>query len=309
MDLLSTVLGGPRARDVFVLKSVLRPPWSLGIQDEAPLSVVAVLRGGAWIERGPRRVELGHGDVAVVRGPQPYIVADRPDTEPQILVGPGQRCTSLDGRDLHDEMMLGVRTWGNDPGGSTTLLTGTYDLDGEVSRRLLTSIPAELVVRADEADAQLVGLLAHEVTTDQMGQQAVLDRLVDLLLVATLRTWFTRPGTHAPNWFRAGTDPVVGPALRLLHDHPARRWTVGCLASEVGVSRASLARRFTELVGEPPMTYLTEWRLALAADLLREPSASVANVAAQVGYGTPFAFSTAFKRRMGLSPSAYRGAA
>ena len=98
----------------------------------------------------------------------------------------------------------------------------------------------------------------------------------------------------------------MGPALALLHDDPARPWTVGGLASEVGVSRAGLARRFTELVGAPPMTYLSGWRLALAADLLREPGATVSGVARQVGYQSPFTFSTAFKRRYGQSPSEHR---
>jgi AraC-like DNA-binding protein len=102
---------------------------------------------------------------------------------------------------------------------------------------------------------------------------------------------------------------VVGRALRMLHNNPAHRWTVATLAAEIGVSRAALARRFTELVGEPPMTFLTGWRLALAADLLREPDATVGAVARQVGYGSPFALSTAFKRVRGVSPRQHRAGA
>src|SRR5262249_25169974 len=97
--------------------------------------------------------------------------------------------------------------------------------------------------------------------------------------------------------------------LRLLHNNPAHPWTVAALAAEVGVSRAALARRFTELVGEPPMAFLTGWRLALAADLLLEPDATVGAVARPVGYTSPFTFSTAFKRRYGVSPQAHRRAA
>jgi AraC-like DNA-binding protein len=92
----------------------------------------------------------------------------------------------------------------------------------------------------------------------------------------------------------------------MLHDDPARPWTVAALAAAVGVSRAALARRFTTLVGEPPMVYLTGWRLALAADLLREPDATVAAVARRVGYGSPFALSAAFKRVRGVSPQQHR---
>ena len=99
--------------------------------------------------------------------------------------------------------------------------------------------------------------------------------------------------TLAPGWYRASSDPVVGPALRMLHNDPAHPWTVAALARATGVSRAGLARRFTELVGEPPMSFLTGWRIALAADLLQEPGATVGSVAHQVGYGSPFALSTA----------------
>lgn len=134
----------------------------------------------------------------------------------------------------------------------------------------------------------------------------VLDRLLDLLLIDALRTWFSRPGAQAPAWYRALGDPVVGQALRLLQNEPAHPWTVAALAGRTGVSRAGLARRFTELVGEPPMAYLTGWRLAVAADLLRETDATVEAVAHKVGYSQAFAFSTAFKRVRGVSPQDYR---
>jgi AraC-like DNA-binding protein len=137
----------------------------------------------------------------------------------------------------------------------------------------------------------------------------VLDRLLDLLLIAVLRAWFARPEAAAPDWYRASSDPVVGHALRLMHHNPAHPWTVAALAHEVGVSRAALARRFNDLVGEPPMTFLTGWRIALAADLLLEPGATIGSVADQVGYGSPFALSTAFKRLRGISPQQHRIAA
>jgi AraC-like DNA-binding protein len=95
----------------------------------------------------------------------------------------------------------------------------------------------------------------------------------------------------------------------MLYNNPSHPWTVAALAADAGASRAALARRFTELVGEPPMTFLTGWRLDLAADLLREPDATIGSVARQVGYGSPFALSTAFKRVHGISPREYRTAA
>jgi AraC-like DNA-binding protein len=206
-------------------------------------------------------------------------------------------------------MSLGVRSWGNAADGSTTMLIGTYERCGEISQRLLDSLPPHVVLPADAASAPLLALLGQEITRDEPGQQVVLDRLLDLLLVTALRSWFARPEAAAPAWFVAHRDPVVGPALQLLHDHPEQGWTVASLAAAVAVSRAGLARRFHQLVGEPPMRYLTTWRLAVAADLLCEPGATVTNVAHRVGYGSPFALSVAFKREHGISPSEHRAQA
>ena len=307
MDALAALLDGPRAREAFLLRMVMSPPWSVRVQDEAPLSLVAVVRGEAWVfpDDGDA-VHLARGDVAITQGPQPFTFADDVATSPQAVIHPGQHCTTPDGEELHQAMDLGVRTWGNDPHGSADLLVGTYQLEGDVSQRLLGALPALLVVPAGTLDTPLVDVLSAEVLRDEPGQEAVLDRLLDLLLIATLRAWFAGPDAEAPSWYRAHGDPVVGRALRMLHHHPAHPWTVAGLAKETGVSRAALARRFTELVGEPPMAYLTEWRLALAADLLREPDATVGSVAQQVGYGSPFALSTAFKRHRGVSPRAHR---
>ncbi|MFC9329168.1 AraC family transcriptional regulator [Kitasatospora sp. NPDC057015] len=307
MDALAGLLDGPRARGAFLLRLVLDPPWSLRIQDRAPLTLLLAERGGAWIV--PDRAEpvrLRPGDIAVVRGPEPYTIADDPATEPRIVIHPGELSTTPDGRELCEDMTLGVRTWGDGPDGSAVLISGTYQLDGEVSRRLLAALPQVLVLPADAWRSPLPALLAEEIGREEPGQEVVLDRLLDLLLIAVLRAWFSRPEAGAPAWYRAQGDPVVGRALRLLDEDPARPWTVALLAGETGLSRAALARRFTELVGEPPMAYLTGRRLALAADLLREPDATVGAVARRVGYGSAFALSTAFKRERGVSPQEHR---
>ena len=201
---------------------------------------------------------------------------------------------------------LGTRNWGNSPDGETVMLTGTYQLEGEISGRLLRALPPLLVLEGDAWETPLIGLLADEIVKDQPGRRRCSDRLLDLLLIAVLRTWFARPEAEAPGWYRAYADPIVGPALKALHADPAHQWTVEELANGAGVSRAALARRFNDLVGEPPMAFLTGWRIALAADLLLEPDATVGSVAAKVGYGSPFALSTAFKRLRGMSPKQYR---
>ena len=307
MDAVASLLDGPRARGAFLLRSVMTPPWSLRIEDEAPLTLVAMVRGQACVVQATGEVTwLREGDVAVVRGPEHYVVADDPDTAPQVVILPGQRCTTPEGEDLGGLMDLGVRTWGNAADGDTIMLTGTYQLDGEVSQRLLRALPHLLALPGDTLESPLIALLGDEIVRDQPGQEAVLDRLLDLLLIAVLRAWFARPDGGAPAWYAADADPVVGPALRLMHNSPERLWTVASLARAAGSSRAALARRFTALVGEPPMTFLTGWRIALAADLLREPGATVASVAPRVGYGSPFALSTAFTRVRGMSPRRYR---
>jgi AraC-like DNA-binding protein len=310
MDSIAGLLDGPRARGAFLLRSSMEPPWSLRIQDEAPLTVVAMVAGEAWfVPDDGEPVPVRRGDVAIVRGPDHYTVADDPATPPQAIIHPGQRCTTIAGEPLVDQWSLGVRTWGNSPDGAAVMLTGTYTFEGEVSQRLLRALPALIVLREDEWDCPVIPLLADEIVKDEPGQEAVLDRLLDLLLIAVLRAWFARPDADAPGWYRASSDPVVGYALRLIHHNPAHPWTVAELAHETGVSRAALARRFHELVGEPPMTFLTTWRIALAADLLLEPGATIGSVAHQVGYGSPFALSTAFKRLRGVSPQQHRAAA
>jgi len=302
MDAIAGLLDGPRARGAFLLKLAFDPPWSLRIQDEAPLAVVSVVRGTALVMGdGEAPVRLQAGDVAIARGPRPYTVADAATTAPQVVILPGQRCTTPDGLQLDLARWLGTRTWGNADDGETVLMTGVYESAGEISQRLLRALPPLIVHRVD---SPLVPLLADEIVKDQPGQEAVLDRLLDLLLIAVLREHFA--ADDAPGWYRAYADPVVGPAIRMLHAEPAHPWTIAELARRIGVSRAALARRFNELVGEPPMSFLTSWRIALAADLLLEPGATVGSVAPQVGYGSSFALSTAFKRLRGISPQQYR---
>lgn len=307
MDPVAALLGGPHARGAFLLRSLLRPPWSLRIADEAPLTVLTVLRGSAWVVLADgRTVPVPAGDVVLLRGPRPYTVADDPATAPQVLVGPGQVCTPVDGAGGGPMAVLGERSWGNDAAGPTVLLTGTYPAPGAVGERLVRALPELVVVHADEGTRAVTELLATEIDRDAAGQEAVLDRLLDVLLVSALRTWAARPDAGAPGWYLAAGDPVVGPALALLHDRPAEPWTVASLAGAVGVARATLARRFTELVGEPPMSYLTGWRMALATDLLRDPGLTLTGIARRVGYASPFALSAAYKRATGVSPAAHR---
>ncbi|MFD6418238.1 AraC family transcriptional regulator [Streptomyces sp. NPDC060194] len=308
MDALAGLLDGPRARGAFTIRASFDPPWAVRVEDEAPLSVMVMMRGGGWVvpEAGAA-VAMPAGSVVIARGPDAYTCADDPATPPRAVILPGDRCSTPDGREIGEYVHLGVRSWGDRADGDAVMLIGTYHLRGELNARLLDALPPLVVLTPDVWDCPFTALLHDEMARDEPGQEVVLDRLLDLLLIAELRAWFSRAGADAPAWYRALGDPVVGRALRLLQDDPAHPWTVALLAEKAGVSRAALGRRFTALVGEPPMAYLTSWRLALAADRLRDGDATVAALARQVGYGSAFALSTAFKRAYGVSPQEHRG--
>ncbi|MCB1798026.1 MAG: AraC family transcriptional regulator [Gammaproteobacteria bacterium] len=310
MDSLGGLLDAPRARGAFALRAVMRSPWSLRILAESPLTLIAGVVGEFWIiPDDGEAVRIGPGDIAITRGPDHYNVSDSPTTPPSVVIHPGQHCCDLDGNSLLEEMTHGIRTWGNDPDGDTLFLVGAYEHLSDISDRLLRALPPVLTVSHDEWDSPIVPLLGDEMVKDEPGQAAVLDRLLDLLLTAVLKAWFGRRDTTSPEWWRYQGDRIVERALRLMHARPDRSWTLDALASEAGASRASLSRRFQDLVGEPPMTFLKNWRMALAADLLCRPNETVGTVAEKVGYATPFAFSAAFKRVRGLSPQEHRKSA
>ncbi|MER5948711.1 AraC family transcriptional regulator [Streptomyces sp. NPDC001904] len=316
MDVFAGLLEGPRARGAFMIRASFELPWAVRIADEAPLTVMIMVEGDAWILPGPGGADGGTGeplhirpgDIAIARGPAPYVCCDDPATAPRAEIGPGQVCRPLGPEHAGRYRDLGVREWGESPDGPAQMLIGTYQMRGEITTRLLDALPPLLVLPTEVWQCPLTPLVAEEIVKDEPGQEVVLDRLLDLLLIASLRAWFARPEADAPAWYRALGDPVVGRALRLVQDDPAHPWSVAELAARSGVSRAALARRFTDLVGEPPMTYLTGWRLALAADALRDGDSglTVAAIARRVGYGSAFALSSAFKREYGVSPQEYR---
>jgi hypothetical protein len=159
VDALDGLLDGPRARGAFLLRSIMEPPWCIRVQDQAPLTLVGLVRGEAWVRPDVgQAVRLQPGDVALLRGPDAYIVADHPATQPQVVIHPGQRCTTVDGRDLSQAMDLGVRTWGNDPHGSTIMAIGTYQQQTEVGTRLLSVLPPLVVMPERSMDSPLVPL-------------------------------------------------------------------------------------------------------------------------------------------------------
>jgi AraC-like DNA-binding protein/quercetin dioxygenase-like cupin family protein len=305
VDVLDQVLQTVRLGGALTARTVTAAPWALhfaGTMKRAGLRVV--VEGSCWVvldDDVGSAVRLGPGDVVVFPRGAGHTVCDDPAT-PAIefgplaaQVGPGERIDLPAG----------------DGPPTTTMLCGAYTFDIGDQNPLLYGLPDLLHIPADPGAgtplASTVALLAHEAERDAAGSAVVIDRLVDLLFVYALRAWLEQQHDAGPSttWFGALHDPVVGPALRAIHEDPAHGWTVAELAQRSGLSRAPFARRFRQAVGEAPMTYLTRWRMSVAADLLATGE-RIAAVARQVGYDNEFAFAKAFKRVRGVAPGHHR---
>jgi AraC-like DNA-binding protein len=307
MDPLTHLLDGPRARGAFTLRVVMGGPWSIDIRDGSALGLGVVTSGRVWVRTRDEEEVLEPGDVLLARGPDPYVLSDQPGRAPTITVEPGQRCVAEDGQEVHVTMSHGVGTWGNDPDGEYGLVIGAYEDDSEVGRLALSALPPLAVLRAGSVDPAVVDLLTREITTAGVAQASLNDRLLDCLLVMAVRAWLSEHSATEPSWLSARGDGVVARALELIHERPDHLWTLTSLARACAVSRSTLAARFQRAVGTPPMAYLRTWRLTTACDLLTaRPELGLEAVAARVGYGSAFAFSSAFKAHTGASPSEYR---
>lgn len=187
------------------------------------------------------------------------------------------------------------------------MLGGYFLFDSPDAALLVTLLPALVHVRGVHRLTTLVRLLGDEAACDRPGQELVMFRLIEILLVEALRSL---PGDQAaPGLLRGLADQRVAAAMRGMHGDPAQSWTVAELAKEAGMSRSAFFDRFTRAVGLPPMEYLIAWRMALAKRLLRRRDVPIDTVAEQVGYGSASSFSTAFRRQVGESPGRYaRGA-
>jgi AraC-like DNA-binding protein len=197
-------------------------------------------------------------------------------------------------------------------GPKATFVCGFLGCDVRPFNPLLSSLPRQIIVRGAPGDwlAEFPKYALAESREPGPGSESMLTRMAELMFVEVVRRHVASlsSGSHETGWLAGLGDSIVGPALRVLHERPEHAWTLPDLAREIGTSRTVLVERFTALVGVPPMQYLTQWRLQLAADQLARGSAKVASIGARVGYDSEAAFSRAFKRATGLSPSAWRTA-
>jgi AraC-like DNA-binding protein len=289
-------LARARASGGVFARSVARPPWGLRLPGTIELAVHAVVRGRAclWLEDPRSAIELAPGDVALVRGGPDHHLAY---SATAACLGPEQFLARHAGDAYPDDE------------DATVLLCGAYRFSGDVGRGLLEGLPPMLRLAPADHDPlhDVIALLSRELAAPEPGQQTVLDRLLDVVIVHAIRA-SSRQSARAPYWDDASADPRLAAALRAMHADAAHKWTVPELASLGGLSRAAFARAFQDALGQAPMQYLTEWRMTLARDHLRLGELTITQIADRIGYTSPYAFAAAFQRHHGQPPGRWRRA-
>lgn len=302
-DAVGAALHVLRMSGTFYCSSDLRGPWGLRLP-ETPgcLWFHVVTSGTATILVGDEVVTLSPSDVVLLpRGEGHELRSTDPPPRspaPNVLTLPhtwyGERYATI--------------SYGGD-GAPTTMICGAVRLEHPMAERLVALMPDVVHVPVSPLTARLhdtLRLIALEVEETRPGGEAVITRLADVLVVQMLRAWLSHDPSARTGWLGALADPDIGRALALVHADPAHEWTVAGLARELALSRSTFAARFTALVGEPVMAYVTRWRMLVAHDRLRAGDTTVAAVAGAMGYRSEAAFSRAFRRVVGTSPGSVR---
>jgi AraC-like DNA-binding protein len=293
VDVFQDHLVRARASGGAFARSVARPPWGLRLAGTIQLAVHTVVQGSAWLwlDDAKSATCLMPGEVALVRG----------GTDHHIAHDPAANCEDHEAfrkRHLHDDPSDHV---------TSVFVCGAYQFAGDAGLALINALPQLLILRVPDQDSlhDVIAALAAELVANSPGQQTVLDRLLDVVLVLAIRAGLCQSDT-APGWYYALADPRLNAALEAIHHDPAHPWTVPELAAISGLSRATFARLFTRMLGQAPMQYLTDWRMTLARDLLRTEHATLAQIATRIGYASPYAFAAAFQRHHGGPPGRWR---
>jgi AraC-like DNA-binding protein len=298
-DPLGEALHHLRMSGAFYCQSELTAPWGLALP-ALPEYVWfhIVTRGSLRLEiDGGEPAMVGIGDVALVtHGAGHVLRSERNAPAPGIL--------ELERQEVSDRYEILRHGGGGSP---TRLMCGAVRFDQPAARNLVGALPELIRIEAltgsdSERIQSTLSLIAAETARSQPGGEAVITRLSDVLVIQAIRAWIeTEPDAEA-TWLGALRDPQIGRALALVHGDPSRAWTVASLAREVAMSRSAFAARFTDLVGEPTMQYVTRVRMQIAVTALRDDGASVAELASELGYRSQAAFARAFKRIVGVAP-------
>lgn len=295
MDVLSDVLTAMRTGRPSAARTSSHAPWGVRFHPGKAAGCHIVLSGDCWfLSERHDPVRLGVGDVLFTPHGEGYALADHPDS-PVVDFDPAPA-------DPLAEMHI------DGAGAVTELLCGSYEFDQARPHPLIANLPGFVHVPARVGQhpslRAAVDLLGAELRDPRAGTEAALPPLIDMLLLYVLRAWLEEQPHD--RWATALRDPAITATLRQIHRHPDKPWTVVDLAAVAGLSRAAYAKRFTTIVGQPPLAYLTWWRMTTAARLLRESDAPLRTVAARCGYASEYAFGKAFKRAYDMSPGRYR---
>jgi AraC-like DNA-binding protein len=305
-DPLGEALHFLRMNGAFYCRSELTAPWGMTLHAMPGfLWFHVVTNGRVLIEVGDAHsIWLQPGDLALV----PHGNGHRLSSEPGVAA-PG--IFELDREQPSDRYEILRHGAGGAP---TTLFCGAVRFDHPAARNLVGILPE--TIHIDAADTpraswmqSVFRLMAVEAREFRPGGEAVITRLADILVIQAIRAWIETAPAARSGWLGALQDPQIGRALALIHRDPARAWTVASLASELAMSRSSFAARFTELVTEPAMHYVTRWRMYVAQNALETEGATVGELADRLGYRSEAAFARAFKRVVGSPPGAVRQAA
>ncbi|MFP2931727.1 AraC family transcriptional regulator [Pyxidicoccus sp. 3LG] len=300
-DVLSDVLDTMRMSTVMHGRFELHAPWGIQFSGSSDAHILLIGRGSARLEVDgvEGAVALSAGDVALFPHGGRHVVRDA-EGSPIHVLGRGE-CQRARGTGP-------IRLGGS--GERTTLVAGSFRLGFAPGMRLFEELPRLIHITSDDPAtapslASTAQLLIAESASSSPGATVVMSRLADILLVQALRTHIAAKQCRERG-LCALADPQMGKALALIHERPAEPWTVESLATAVGLSRSGFAARFSEQVGEPPLEYLSRWRMTKAAQLLRESELPMLAVAEAIGYQSEASFNRAFKRWGGTAPGAYR---
>ncbi|MFL6547733.1 MAG: AraC family transcriptional regulator [Povalibacter sp.] len=309
MDVLSNVLSVTSLATTSLGSREFQAPWSILIEAPQDSAIHIVRRGSAWLRHGNSEpVRLNTGDVVLLAAGKAHTLSsDRDARDPEAFTQAVARA--------HNNVLPSLRGR-TEPAEATVVQSAAYHFstDGfapEGLHPVLSLLPGTIVIPAQkiENDAELqllLRLLTHESQHREQGVELVQPRLLDALFVYLVRAWLRDVPEGAAGWLGALRDSQIRKALTLIHESPQAPWTVESLARQAAMSRAAFAKRFMDLVGQPPLAYVTRWRMDLAAKMLRESREPVARIASRVGYLSETAFAKAFRRRRKMPPGAYR---
>jgi AraC-like DNA-binding protein len=316
MDAFSEILSGVKLNGAFFFQAEFSAPWGLSTPASSNFAAMLapgaahmviyhfVVEGGALVELADgQSLELKPGDVIIFPHGDPHNMRSSKEVTPPF---PNYGITAkIKSRDLSP-----LHAGGG--GDASRFVCGYMTCDPFISRPILNGLPSvfKVNIRTDRSGHWLESSILHlveEAASGRVGSEAMLAKLSEALFVDTLRRYVAGLPEQQRGWLAGARDPIVGKSLGLLHSRVAHPWTIADLADEVGVSRSALVERFTQYLSEPPIAYLTRWRLQLAARSLERTSRGVAQIAADVGYESEAAFNRAFKREFGQPPGRYRG--